>query len=51
MAYIPQKDFKEKEFLQIELFEIDGVQIEWYTQKFSLLQRNWNRKWEENFHQ
>ena len=28
MAYIPRKDFKEKEFLKIELFEIHGLKIE-----------------------
>lgn len=47
MAYIPQKDFKEKEFLQIELFEIHGLQIEWHTKVIT--PKNWNRRWEENF--
>jgi len=47
MAYIPQKDFKEKEFLQIELFEIHGLQIEWHTKVIT--PKNWNRQWEQSF--
>ena len=45
MAYGPQKILR-KEFLQIELFEIHGLQIEWFTK---VIWKNWNRRWEENF--
>ena len=47
MAYIPEKDFREKDFLAIEVFELKDLQIEWKIQ--SIAPQNWNREWEENF--
>ena len=46
-AYIPQTDFQEKDFLQIEIFDIQGLKIEWQTKVIA--PENWNRQWEENF--
>jgi len=47
MAYIPEKEFREKDFLAMEVFEVKDLKIEWKTQ--SIAPQNWNREWEENF--
>ena len=46
-GYIPQNDFQEKDFLQIDVFDIIGLEIEWDTK--IIPPENWNRQWEENF--
>ena len=46
-GYIPQNDFQEKDFLQIDVFDIEGLEIEWNTK--IIPPENWNRQWEENF--
>lgn len=46
-AYIPQKDFQEKDFLQIDVFDIEGLEIEWDTK--IIPPENWNRQWEAHF--
>ena len=46
-AYIPQNDFHEKGFLQIDVFDIEGLDIEWQTKIIE--PENWNSEWEENF--
>ena len=46
-AYIPQSDFRENDFLQIDVFDIQGLEIEWQSQ--IIPPKNWNRLWEQNF--
>ena len=46
-AYIPQNEFQEKEFSQIDVFDFQELEIEWDTKIIPL--ENWNRQWEENF--
>ncbi len=46
-AYIPKNDFREKDFLKIDVFEIHGLNIKWETKVIP--PQNWNRRWEENF--
>ena len=46
-AYIPQNEFQEKEFLQIDVFDFQELEIEWDTK--IIPPENWNRQWEENF--
>lgn len=46
-AYIPQNEFQEKEFSQIDVFDFQELEIEWDTK--IIPPENWNRQWEENF--
>ena len=46
-AYIPKNDFREKDFLKIDIFDIQGLNIKWETKVIP--PQNWNRRWEENF--
>ena len=46
-AYIPKNDFWEKDFLQVDVFDIQGLNIKWETKVIP--PQNWNRRWEENF--
>ena len=46
-AYIPKNDFWEKDFLKIDVFDIQGLNIKWETKVIP--PQNWNRRWEENF--
>ena len=46
-GYISQNDFQEKKFLQIDVFDIYGLDIGWDIK--IIPQENWNRQWEENF--
>ncbi|MEK9516958.1 MAG: 50S ribosomal protein L11 methyltransferase [Flavobacteriaceae bacterium] len=46
-AYIPENDFREKDFLQIDVLNRQGLKIEWETK--IIAPQNWNRQWEENF--
>ena len=46
-AYIPQNEFQEKEFSQIDVFDFLELEIEWDSK--IIPPENWNRQWEENF--
>ena len=46
-AYIPQNEFQEKEFSQIDVFDFQELEIECDTK--IIPPENWNRQWEENF--
>lgn len=46
-AYIPQSQFRENDFLQIDVFDIQGLEIKWQSQ--IIPPENWNRRWEQNF--
>ena len=47
LAYIPFKDFCEKNFTQIDIFNTDGVEIKWKSK--TIAPQNWNNEWEQNF--
>ena len=46
-GYIPQNDFQEKDFLKIEIFDIEGLEIDWDSN--IIPPENWNHQWEMNF--
>ena len=46
-AYIPQSQYKEQDFLQIDVFDTQGLVIKWQSQ--IIPPENWNRQWERNF--
>ena len=46
-AYIPQSQYREHDFLQIDIFDIQGLEIKWQSQ--IIPPENWNRQWERNF--
>ncbi|MEC8397814.1 MAG: 50S ribosomal protein L11 methyltransferase [Bacteroidota bacterium] len=46
-AYIPKNDFREKDFLKIDVFDIQRLNFKWETKVIP--PQNWNRQWEENF--
>ena len=47
MAYIPESDFSEKDFIQIAVFTVVGIKINWDPK--IILPQNWNARWEQNF--
>ncbi len=46
-AYIPESDFREKDFIQIDVFEVNGVKIDFQSK--TIVPQNWNHQWEKNF--
>ena len=47
LAYIPQNDFRENNFKQIDIFNTDGLEIKWKSK--TIAPQNWNKQWEQNF--
>ncbi len=47
LSYIPKKDFREKNFTQIDTFDTEGLDIEWKSK--TIAPQNWNKEWEQNF--
>ena len=47
LAYIPQNDFRENNFTQIDIFNTDGLEIKWNSK--TIAPQNWNKEWEQNF--
>ena len=46
-AYIPQSQYREHDFLQIDVFNTQGLEIKWQSQ--IIPPENWNLQWEQNF--
>ncbi|MGA0374110.1 MAG: 50S ribosomal protein L11 methyltransferase [Flavobacteriaceae bacterium] len=46
-AYIPEKDFRKKDFSQIDIFDVKGIKIDWETK--IIAPQNWNLQWEKNY--
>jgi ribosomal protein L11 methyltransferase len=46
-AYIPEEDFREIDFLQLDVFDLKGIEIDWQSK--TIAPQNWNHQWEQNF--
>lgn len=46
-AYIPKDDFREIDFLKIEVFDLQGLKVNWEYK--TIPPENWNIQWEQNF--